>query len=200
MERSNGFQLERTEGVWRVRHVLREEIVDDVRSDPAALRLGDEELVQLGRDYVEAFYGGAPQGEVMTWPDAERIAKNAFARGRPESEIAATHIVARRPGSAVMRLAAVWGIDEFTLVKTAQGWRIAQILWQSWPTEVGINLPGLGLKLAIRATGSISAKPIAADSLALYCGQIVGFCKPGCRDQFIADPKSHFGSLPELVR
>ena len=189
--------------------MLRDEIVADVSTDPATPRQDDEALARL-RSVLTADFtkygwspgrkGGAPQGEVMTWPDAERIAKNAFARGRPEPELAATHIVARRPGSAVMRLAAVWGIDELTLVKTAQGWRIAQILWQSWPTEVGITLPGLDLKQAIRATCPTSGKPIAADSLALYCGQIVGFCNPGCRDQFIADPKSHFGSLPELVR
>ncbi|MFL5161115.1 MAG: glutathione S-transferase, partial [Microvirga sp.] len=31
-----------------------------------------------------------------------------------------------------------------------------------------------------------SGKPIAADSLALYRGEVVGFCNPGCRDKFKA--------------
>ncbi|BCM84874.1 glutathione S-transferase [Methylobacterium indicum] len=29
-----------------------------------------------------------------------------------------------------------------------------------------------------------SGKPIAADSLTLYNGAVVGFCNPGCRDKF----------------
>jgi hypothetical protein len=31
-----------------------------------------------------------------------------------------------------------------------------------------------------------SGKPVSADSLALYRGQVVGFCNPGCRDKFAA--------------
>ena len=29
-----------------------------------------------------------------------------------------------------------------------------------------------------------SGKPVSADSLTLYRGQVVGFCNPGCRDKF----------------
>jgi hypothetical protein len=29
-----------------------------------------------------------------------------------------------------------------------------------------------------------SGKPIQADSLTLYQGEVVGFCNPGCRDKF----------------
>jgi YHS domain-containing protein len=29
-----------------------------------------------------------------------------------------------------------------------------------------------------------SGKPVAADSLTLYRGRVVGFCNPGCRDKF----------------
>jgi len=29
-----------------------------------------------------------------------------------------------------------------------------------------------------------SGKPVAADSLTLYNGKVVGFCNPGCRDTF----------------
>ncbi|WP_019903227.1 glutathione S-transferase [Methylobacterium sp. 77] len=31
-----------------------------------------------------------------------------------------------------------------------------------------------------------SGKPIAADSLTLYNGSVVGFCNPDCRDKFAA--------------
>jgi hypothetical protein len=31
-----------------------------------------------------------------------------------------------------------------------------------------------------------SGKPVSADSLTLYRGQVVGFCNPGCRDKFAA--------------
>lgn len=33
-----------------------------------------------------------------------------------------------------------------------------------------------------------SGKPVEADSLTLYRGRIVGFCNPGCRNKFAADP------------
>ena len=29
-----------------------------------------------------------------------------------------------------------------------------------------------------------SGKPVSADSLTLYKGEVVGFCNPGCRDKF----------------
>ncbi|NHK28443.1 glutathione S-transferase [Parvularcula flava] len=29
-----------------------------------------------------------------------------------------------------------------------------------------------------------SGKPVSADALTLYKGQVVGFCNPGCRDKF----------------
>jgi YHS domain-containing protein len=29
-----------------------------------------------------------------------------------------------------------------------------------------------------------SGKPVSADSLTTYRGQVVGFCNPGCRDKF----------------
>ena len=31
-----------------------------------------------------------------------------------------------------------------------------------------------------------SGKPVSADSLTRYRGQVVGFCNPGCRDKFDA--------------
>jgi hypothetical protein len=29
-----------------------------------------------------------------------------------------------------------------------------------------------------------SGKPVSADSLTIYRGEVVGFCNPGCRDKF----------------
>ncbi|MGE0523838.1 MAG: glutathione S-transferase [Variibacter sp.] len=37
---------------------------------------------------------------------------------------------------------------------------------------------------AVNETCPWSGKPIAADSLTLYKGAVVGFCNPGCRDKF----------------
>ena len=42
----------------------------------------------------------------------------------------------------------------------------------------------LRIEDAINETCPWSAKPIAADSLTLYRGEVVGFCNPGCRDKF----------------
>jgi len=31
-----------------------------------------------------------------------------------------------------------------------------------------------------------SGKPVDGSSLTTYCGKVVGFCNPGCRDKFVA--------------
>ena len=43
---------------------------------------------------------------------------------------------------------------------------------------------GLRIEDAVNETCPWSGKPIAADSLTLYNGAVVGFCNPGCRDKF----------------
>ena len=42
----------------------------------------------------------------------------------------------------------------------------------------------LRLEDCINETCPWSGKPVAADSLTLYRGQVVGFCNTGCRDKF----------------
>ena len=42
----------------------------------------------------------------------------------------------------------------------------------------------LKLEDAINEVCPWSGKPISADSLMRYKGQVVGFCNPGCRDKF----------------
>ncbi len=44
----------------------------------------------------------------------------------------------------------------------------------------------LRIEDAVNETCPWSGKPIAADSLTLYRGQVIGFCNPGCRDKFEA--------------
>ena len=38
-----------------------------------------------------------------------------------------------------------------------------------------------------------SGQPIQANSLTNYKGQIIGFCNPGCRDEFAANPEAYPG-------
>jgi hypothetical protein len=42
----------------------------------------------------------------------------------------------------------------------------------------------LHIEDAVNETCPWSGKPVAADSLTLYKGAVVGFCNPGCRDKF----------------
>ncbi|WP_372426222.1 glutathione S-transferase [Salinarimonas chemoclinalis] len=49
----------------------------------------------------------------------------------------------------------------------------------------------LDIAQAVNDTCPWSGKPIAADSLARYRGRVVGFCNPGCRDEFVA-ATAHF--------
>jgi hypothetical protein len=49
----------------------------------------------------------------------------------------------------------------------------------------------LRIEDAVNETCPWSGKPIAADSLTRYRGEVVGFCNPGCRDKFEA-ATAHF--------
>ena len=42
------------------------------------------------------------------------------------------------------------------------------------------------LEECVNAVCPWSGKPVSADSLTHYRGQVVGFCNPGCRDKFDA--------------
>lgn len=44
------------------------------------------------------------------------------------------------------------------------------------------------LNECINPTCPFSGKPVEPDSLTLYRGYTVGFCNPGCRDKFAANP------------
>ena len=44
----------------------------------------------------------------------------------------------------------------------------------------------LRLEDAVNDTCPWSGKPVSADSLTRYRGNVVGFCNPGCRDKFDA--------------
>ena len=51
--------------------------------------------------------------------------------------------------------------------------------------------PPLRLEDAVNETCPNSGKPVSGDSLTLYKGAVVGFCNPGCRDEF-ANAVRHF--------
>ena len=46
-------------------------------------------------------------------------------------------------------------------------------------------MPGtLDLTACVNDVCPWSGKPVSADSLTTYRGEVVGFCNPGCRDKF----------------
>ncbi len=57
----------------------------------------------------------------------------------------------------------------------------------------------LRIEDAVNETCPWSGKPIAADSLTLYSGAVVGFCNPGCRDKF-AGALQHFEAALQARR
>lgn len=59
--------------------------------------------------------------------------------------------------------------------------------------------PPLRLEDCVNETCPWSGKPVAADSLTVYNGQIVGFCNPGCRDKFDGAVR-HFNAAAERKR
>ena len=54
----------------------------------------------------------------------------------------------------------------------------------------------LTLENCINRTCPWSGKPVQADSLTRYDGQVVGFCNPGCRDKFETAIRHFEGSRP----
>ena len=58
---------------------------------------------------------------------------------------------------------------------------------------------GLTIEDAVNETCPWSGKPIAADSLTIYSGAVVGFCNPGCRDKF-ENAVRHFENAHEVRR
>ncbi len=58
----------------------------------------------------------------------------------------------------------------------------------------GLQTPTRGMRIDMTAGLKVedcvndkcpwSGKPVSADSLTLYKGNVVGFCNPGCRDKF----------------
>ena len=57
----------------------------------------------------------------------------------------------------------------------------------------------LNIDDCINETCPWSGKPVQADSLALYGGDVIGFCNPGCRDKFESAVR-HFEKARELKR
>ena len=57
----------------------------------------------------------------------------------------------------------------------------------------------LRIEDAVNQSCPWSGQPIAADSLTLYKGAVVGFCNPGCRDKFKA-AIDHFEDALEARR
>ncbi|MCJ2014900.1 glutathione S-transferase [Methylobacterium sp. J-076] len=53
----------------------------------------------------------------------------------------------------------------------------------------------LKIEDAVNDTCPWSGKPVAADSLTLYNGAVVGFCNPECRDKFARAIKGFEASL-----
>lgn len=60
-------------------------------------------------------------------------------------------------------------------------------------------MPGTALRIedAVNETCPWSGKPIAADSLTLYAGAVVGFCNPECRDRFATAVRQFEAALAE---
>ncbi len=56
----------------------------------------------------------------------------------------------------------------------------------------------LRIEDCINETCPWSGKPVSADSLTVYKGQVVGFCNTGCRDKFVVAIAHFEEALAEL--
>jgi len=56
-------------------------------------------------------------------------------------------------------------------------------------------MPELNLSDCVNDVCPWSGKPVSADSLTRYRGQVVGFCNAGCRDKFDAATRAFDGRI-----
>lgn len=76
-------------------------------------------------------------------------------------------------------------------------WPVVKAAFEQWLAPANFDAEGrqkqslaalrakpLDIADCINDTCPWSGKPVSADSLTLYKGQVVGFCNPGCRDKF----------------
>ena len=61
-----------------------------------------------------------------------------------------------------------------------------------------MSVGSLDLADCVNQTCPWSGKPVSADSLTLYQGQVMGFCNPGCRDKFEA-ATTHFDAAMDGI-
>lgn len=59
-----------------------------------------------------------------------------------------------------------------------------------WPGPKPLEAEAVESGTPINTNCPYSGKPVSPDSLARIKGQIIGFCKPGCRDKTVADPEA----------
>ena len=57
----------------------------------------------------------------------------------------------------------------------------------------------LHLEDCINETCPWSGKPVSADSLSRYRGQVVGFCNTGCRDKFDAATRAFDAQIDQTL-
>jgi len=60
--------------------------------------------------------------------------------------------------------------------------------------------PELRIEDCVNETCPWSGKPVSADSLVLYKGQVVGFCNTGCRDKFESASRQFDKALDAMIR
>jgi hypothetical protein len=65
------------------------------------------------------------------------------------------------------------------------------------PMNASEPSPSLLMEDAINSTCPWSGKPIQPDSLTTYRGAVLGFCNPGCRDEFAAAVAAFEAKLPK---
>ena len=70
------------------------------------------------------------------------------------------------------------------MTKTTMRRRVPTAPFPQRGTET--QMPDLNRTDCINETCPWSGEPVAEDSLTTYKGNVVGFCNPGCRDQFDA--------------
>ncbi len=200
------------DGRWRIRHLLWQSWPDAPGARMAADAEAERAVERAGFDYLDGFYqaqpeltdrgvhpelvkvgvrhrDGAREEHPMTFDELRTLCATAYAeREKLTDPPRVVEVLDRRTHIALVRLVGVWGFDYMALADGEDGWQIRQVVWQPPPAEPP-QRPVLAIADASNARCPFSGEPIVADALTRRRGQVVGFCKPDCRDRYARTPE-----------
>lgn len=145
------IQLIKTRGSWRIKHIVWQK-----HPKPVETAAKDRKAITAAAEaYALAFYNAEPElidahvdrklakfgsyfgrQMAMSFTALRNLAANLHKdRPAPANSPKLVEILDCNDNTACVKLTAAWGVDFMNLIRTDQGWKIRQVIWQSHPPK-----------------------------------------------------------------